>query len=306
MIRFACPRCKSVLKAQDKLAGSKVACPKCQQRLLIPTPPPNKTVLAPLVGHQPNPNLSQSFSPRPEPPFAEGRLDPSPANPAALSPDSSAPVHSPDRPVISNRFWRFRLPSCRFWLGVIAVLPALAIASIFARLLLTGGYIRPAGQVAENRRHTRSEEEELVKAFILNNADKDADKVKFLTWGPHLSKSELVDWAKESGFVELADLFDVRLKHDELKRFEAFRSIVRVRYEGPADIVFQGPFGISQLFDPWLSRHAKEDQFTQTNIHDNLFIVYAKLVDLLSNEGSEDWKLKVRKELSKRFPALKP
>ena len=33
MTDFACPRCKTVLKAPDEKAGEKIACPKCQQRL---------------------------------------------------------------------------------------------------------------------------------------------------------------------------------------------------------------------------------------------------------------------------------
>lgn len=60
MIRFACPRCKSVLKAPDRKAGSKVACPKCQQRLQIPIlPPQNKTIMAPFVGYGPDTGIFQ-------------------------------------------------------------------------------------------------------------------------------------------------------------------------------------------------------------------------------------------------------
>jgi hypothetical protein len=49
MIRYACPRCRTVLECPDQAAGSKHACPTCGQRLQVPLPPPNKTVLAPLV-----------------------------------------------------------------------------------------------------------------------------------------------------------------------------------------------------------------------------------------------------------------
>jgi hypothetical protein len=55
MIRFACPRCKSVLESVDDKAGQKIACPKCQQRLQIPLPPPTRTILAPLVSSGPAP-----------------------------------------------------------------------------------------------------------------------------------------------------------------------------------------------------------------------------------------------------------
>ena len=80
MIRFACPRCNSVLDAPDQKAGSKVACPKCQQRLQIPGPPLNKTILAPLVEHRRNPGSSRTSSP------------PAGASPAVTDPaDSSSP-----------------------------------------------------------------------------------------------------------------------------------------------------------------------------------------------------------------------
>jgi hypothetical protein len=150
------------------------------------------------------------------------------------------------------------------------------------RLLLTGGYIGPAGRVPENRSHARTDEEELVKAYILNNADKDADKVKFLTWGPHMSRQELVDLVKEAGIDELADIFG----RNDLKKFEPFRAIIRVRYE-----CFDG------RLEPAL------------RTYDHLFIVYAKLViplGIFGNEGNDDWKQQFRKKLSKRFPALKP
>ena len=38
MIRFACPKCKAVIKVDDPRAGEKVFCPKCGQKLLVPKP----------------------------------------------------------------------------------------------------------------------------------------------------------------------------------------------------------------------------------------------------------------------------
>jgi DNA-directed RNA polymerase subunit RPC12/RpoP len=53
MIRYTCPRCKKSLESPASLAGQKLNCPDCNQRLQIPqpsTPPPapsvNKTILA--------------------------------------------------------------------------------------------------------------------------------------------------------------------------------------------------------------------------------------------------------------------
>jgi hypothetical protein len=68
MIRFACPACKAVLECPDDEAGCKMACPKCSQRLQIPTPPPDKTRLAPLVEHVPDPaSRSGASGPAPAP-----------------------------------------------------------------------------------------------------------------------------------------------------------------------------------------------------------------------------------------------
>ena len=39
-IVFKCPKCQSKLTAGDDKAGSKFPCPKCNQRLQVPTPPP--------------------------------------------------------------------------------------------------------------------------------------------------------------------------------------------------------------------------------------------------------------------------
>src|SRR5258708_5050141 len=49
MIRFSCPRCKASLEQPEDAAGSKVACPKCSQRLQVPLPPTTKTILGDLV-----------------------------------------------------------------------------------------------------------------------------------------------------------------------------------------------------------------------------------------------------------------
>jgi S1-C subfamily serine protease len=54
MIRFCCPTCKKILQATESQAGQKVACPGCGQRLQIPAPPRNKTVLGSiLAGNDP-------------------------------------------------------------------------------------------------------------------------------------------------------------------------------------------------------------------------------------------------------------
>ncbi len=53
MIRFMCPRCKAVLEQPDNAAGQKMACPACNQRLQVPLPAENKTVLGSAVENAP-------------------------------------------------------------------------------------------------------------------------------------------------------------------------------------------------------------------------------------------------------------
>jgi DNA-directed RNA polymerase subunit RPC12/RpoP len=45
MIRFGCPVCKTALECPDRKAGRKLPCPKCGQRLLVPSPTRNQTML---------------------------------------------------------------------------------------------------------------------------------------------------------------------------------------------------------------------------------------------------------------------
>lgn len=69
MIRFTCPTCKSVLQSPGHTAGSKVACSKCGQRLLVPNPVQpaagNKTVLGALLPDSAGPPVPAAapFSP---------------------------------------------------------------------------------------------------------------------------------------------------------------------------------------------------------------------------------------------------
>ncbi len=58
MIRFTCPACRKILKVSDEGSGRKISCPKCGQRMLIPTPTKpaatNPTVLGELTPSTPS------------------------------------------------------------------------------------------------------------------------------------------------------------------------------------------------------------------------------------------------------------
>jgi DNA-directed RNA polymerase subunit RPC12/RpoP len=59
MIHFRCPVCRAALEAPDDKGGTKVPCSRCGQRLLIPPPIRNKTILAEsLPGDPPSPSPS--------------------------------------------------------------------------------------------------------------------------------------------------------------------------------------------------------------------------------------------------------
>ena len=45
LIRYKYPTCQSILESPPRAAGSKIACPKCNQRIQVPANPLNKTVL---------------------------------------------------------------------------------------------------------------------------------------------------------------------------------------------------------------------------------------------------------------------
>ena len=78
MIRFACPRCKTVLERPDLESGTKLSCPGCQQRLQVPALPENKTILGDLV--------SPTASPAEPGPMMGIKVVPLPDAPAPLPP----------------------------------------------------------------------------------------------------------------------------------------------------------------------------------------------------------------------------
>jgi S1-C subfamily serine protease len=68
MIRFSCPACKKLLQATLQQSGVKMSCPGCDQRLQVPAPPRNKTILGDLVtdgNHAPSPAAAAAPAPNP-------------------------------------------------------------------------------------------------------------------------------------------------------------------------------------------------------------------------------------------------
>lgn len=53
MIRFACPSCAAEYRVKDECAGRKTVCPRCKQRIQVPTPPRRKTMLGRIIPTEP-------------------------------------------------------------------------------------------------------------------------------------------------------------------------------------------------------------------------------------------------------------
>src|SRR5579883_2178093 len=154
MIRFACPRCNTVLEVPDFQGGAKVACAKCRQRLQVPTLPPiNKTVLAPLVGRAPDPGTPQS-----KPAACKVDSDWRSSPPPVLSGNDLVPhvdVEPVNAPVASIAPLRKSLlrrlrswwPGRRFWMGATPFLIALALVSLVILFALTGQYAQQTADI---------------------------------------------------------------------------------------------------------------------------------------------------------------
>lgn len=83
-IHFACPNCASVMKIADRKAGAEVSCPKCGQRIIVPTPD---------NAHRPG-ILVEDGPPRPEPEPDEVLPTPLPPPPLPYEIDTQDPPDS--------------------------------------------------------------------------------------------------------------------------------------------------------------------------------------------------------------------
>jgi hypothetical protein len=350
MIRFACPRCGAVFKAPGEKAGEKFPCPRCGQRLQVPTPlektvlgqplPPRfpqapigapqavpvvLTVICPHchAGAEVDASLARSGAPCPRcggpllPPVPQPAPRPVaiPVNvpdPPAADDDPSGPI-ADDRPTAPQPARRTRW---RRWAATCVVVAlAAGVCGVAVRLVMTGGYLRGAGQVPEDRPHARVADEELVERFIRNNAD-DWAEVEFLCWGPHLTPAENLALAQEAGTDRWAESLPVapyqKERHERLKTAEPFRAIVRVRYRASGVPLWW--FGMKI---PVSNPH---ERFTR----DELFWVQGKAVIPLGTIPGENghwrmhswlqeapdkkvgdqWKQNLRRCLAKEYPGI--
>jgi hypothetical protein len=103
MLRFGCPTCNSVIDALDHQANTKIACPKCGQRLLVPKPahppPVDKTVLG----------MDLSAGKVPPARAAAGRGDPLPTQLANVAQSAPAGQTGPQSAIQRGRSPMHRL-----------------------------------------------------------------------------------------------------------------------------------------------------------------------------------------------------
>lgn len=322
MIRFACPRCKSVLEAPDRKAGSKVACPKCQQRLQIPVPPPrNKTILVSFLGYGPNSSALQ-----PKPTDSKVNTDCRSSTPPVLSSrdlaSAATPTPAPSPPVASRASaWkrlRVHWPGRRFWLGLVALLPALFIVWLTLHFVSTGGYVQPAGQVTEKQSKTRPAdqapekrsdahlpEEELVRRYIVNN-EREPKNVQFVEWGPHMTWQEIRELFDEAGIVPQPQ--------GHLLAGGPATDAARAFFAAFASDVFSGMRGIAivRVACRFLGRKSLPVPLGAPDPPQFLFLVEGKkVVPLVSlgyaigiGDAAPDWKKHWRINLARTFPAI--
>jgi hypothetical protein len=131
----------------------------------------------------------------------------------------------------------------------------------------------PSGDKPEDRQEAKGEEEELVKKHVLATHE-NPSSVKFLRWGPHVLKKEL-DALKDAG--KLRDKGDDNYVQHLLK----IDARVRVKYSD------------------------KDKEGKEQPPNDTVYAIIGKTVET-DEEGYDEWKADFLKELTRRFPGIKP
>lgn len=79
MINFSCPICKTAIEVSPSQIGTKIPCPQCGQRLQVPAPARNKTILGDFKSGETTPARTEPVG------VTSGQTDGAPGKPAAWS-----------------------------------------------------------------------------------------------------------------------------------------------------------------------------------------------------------------------------
>lgn len=136
---------------------------------------------------------------------------------------------------------------------------------------------QPVGEVVEKRSEPKIKAEELVRRWIVNNAEGlDLDSVEFTEWGPHMSWAELEALSKEAGAPIMLPQFGFGIASFK------FDYIIRVRYQEKGAIPKRRGNG------------------------EGLFVVNGSLVSPSLSGLGPNWKSDFRKTMAKVYPAINP
>ncbi len=271
MIRINCPRCQSVLQGPDHKAGSKISCPKCGQRLQIPLPPTNKTILAPLVSSSSAPTATH----RPPPPSPRQQ------------PDTGVPdSESAEEPMVAARSKLPRLPR-HVWVYVCmgSIVAVLGIASAFVYLSIYVTRERNAHipHATLHEGEPMSKEEKTVADWIKAHS-RNPTSLRYGRWGPHDLKGESADL--------------LRRYHALPKATRGMEALV------PPNLLSFGELDLgverSLVEDGFLILRARWREINQTGVvevQDSCFLLHkGRVLSQRPNDEGDDWldKLRIR------------
>lgn len=115
--RFSCPSCSAVLEAPLRDTGTKIHCPRCNQRILIPPPARSKTILGDALspGQTARDPALQAPSPAfqaADGPLVEASAPEVPPLPSRLFSEPVRPRRALDIASRLGPVWRYASPSC--------------------------------------------------------------------------------------------------------------------------------------------------------------------------------------------------
>ena len=290
MIRFTCPRCGKSLKAAPGAAGAPGRCTRCHQPLSVPVPAPVPVLDVSMLA---------------APPQAQPIVQPPPTT-----------RRRGNRLV--RALWGLVLSGATS--AVALVVGALLVYFLlpkdsplrFALDSVPGALQQqsqpPVFRVPEKRSEPKIDAEELVKAYVVNNALK--NRAEFHRWGPHMSGAELRELYREAVVVGSP----TAEQEKEMRELEGV-TLVRVCYRelvAPRWLLDDRPAEMTEQDRVFFVEGKKVDgrniNFTkfQTGQDQSFVVNVASATHIFQvAKAGDDWKNRFRRVLAARYPAIK-